>query len=465
MADEALAPLPRSWALAAVDSALPEPRAARPDFAATIAANKSYAIPAGEIVAFEFLLNQFDRRHFGCCDFDSNMATIRRNLRSSWVVDRDPFLVNQAGHPYQGATYQSIARSAGLDYWQSAAYTFAASALWEVAGEATPPSRNDQITTGIGGTFLGEALFRMANLALEHEGLSPTWREIAAAVISPPVGFNRLAFGERFRAIFPSRGPVYFARLQLGFSGSPRGEPGASTVKLSRNEALADFSLEYGLPGKDGYEYTRPFDYFVFQATVSSANGFENTMTRGLLVGRDLDPTPGSRALWGLFGTFDYIAPQTYRVSSTALALGGVAQWRVSDRVQVLGSLLGGAGYTAAGTIDSSAPNDYHYGLAPQALASLRLVFGSRAAIDVTAREWYVSRVAAAARGGQDNIARVDAAITWRVHGRHGISLKYLGNRRDARYPDAGTITQRRETIGLFYTLLGHDRFGAVDWR
>jgi hypothetical protein len=464
--DDAPAPLPHSWALAAIDGALPEPRQPRPDHSAFIEASKSYGIPAAEILGFQALLHLYDRHHYGCCDYETTMATVRRNLHSSWGVDRDPFSINQLGHPYAGGIYHGIARSAGLDYWESAAYTFAASAVWEIAGESTSPSRNDQIATGIGGTFLGEALFRMANLALEHEGLSPTWREIAATVISPPVGFNRLAFGDRFRAIYPSRGPVYFARLQVGFSGSERGELGGSTVELKRNEGLVDFNLEYGLPGKDGYEYTRPFDYFTFQATASSANGFENAMTRGLLAGRDLDPTPSSRAVWGLFGSYDYVAPQTYRVSSTGLSLGAVAQWRASEKVNVLGSLLLGAGYTAVGTIGGASQTDYHYGLAPQALAQLRVVYGSRLAFDITGREWYVSRVLAAQRGGHDNIARLDAALTWRVYGRHGISLKYLGNRRDANYPDlGGTITQKRETLGVFYTLLGHDRFGAVDWR
>ena len=55
-------------------------------------ASKSYVIPAVEIIAFDALLNQFDRHYFGCCDFDSNIHSIRRNLRTSWVVDRDPFL-------------------------------------------------------------------------------------------------------------------------------------------------------------------------------------------------------------------------------------------------------------------------------------------------------------------------------------------------------------------------------------
>ena len=37
-----------------------------------------------------------------------------------------------------------------------------------------------------------------------------------------------------------------------------------------RNEALVDFGFDYGLPGKSGYTYRRPFDYFAFQATAAS---------------------------------------------------------------------------------------------------------------------------------------------------------------------------------------------------
>jgi len=145
------------------------PRAPVPDYTQEIHDNRSYAIPAAEIVVFDTLLNLWDRHYFGCCDFDSNIHTVRRNLRSSWVVDRDPFLVNQLGHPYQGSMYHGFARASGLNYWEGLGYTFLGSAFWEIAGEATPPSRNDQINTGIGGSFLGEALFRMSNLILERE--------------------------------------------------------------------------------------------------------------------------------------------------------------------------------------------------------------------------------------------------------------------------------------------------------
>src|SRR5437867_3365769 len=73
--------------------------------------------------------------------------------------------------------------------------------------------------------------------------------------------------------------------------------------------------------------------------------------------------------------------------------------------------------------------------------------------------------MAASRRGGHDNIAGLDASLTVRVYRQHGISIKYLGNRREVLYGNTGDLSQSRGTIGLFYVLLGHDRFGAVEWR
>jgi Domain of unknown function (DUF3943) len=435
------------------------------DAATKIRENKSYAIPAAEVLGFNVLLNLTNRYTTGN-EYVTNFSTIRRNLNSSWVVDSDPFKTNQLAHPYQGSMYLGFARSAGLGYWESLAYTFAGSAMWEIAGESVPPSRNDLINTGLGGSFLGEALFRMANLVLENQDLPAFLREVGAAVVSPATGFNRLAFGNRFDTIFPSHDPVFYSRLQLGFSGTAQNESGTSTTKLQRSEALADFAIDYGLPGKPGYTYDRPFDYFTFQATASSANGFENLMTKGLLAGRDYEVGPDYRGIWGLYGIYDYIAPQTFRVSSTALALGTTGQWWLSKSIALQGTALLGAGYAAVGTTHSTQDSDYHYGVAPQALLSLRAIFGERASLDVTGREYFVSRVAAADRGGHDNIARIDASFTVRVYKQHAVSIKYLGNRRDAFYPDVNDrFSQTRGTIGLFYAYLGHDQFGAVEWR
>ena len=446
------------------NDSLVAPRKIEPDLSAQIEANKSYAIPALEIFGFDFLLNQYNR-NFISDEYKSDLSSIRHNLRSSWRVDNDPFLVNQLGHPYQGSIYHGLARSSGLNYWESLGYTFVGSAFWEVAGETVPPSRNDQITTGVGGSFLGEELYRMANLVLERDDIRPFWRELGAAVISPSTGFNRLAFGDRFDTIFASRNPAYYSRLQIGFSGTARNGSGFSTTRLKRNEGLIDFSMDYGLPGKPGYRYTRPFDYFNFQVTASSANGFENMMTRGLLIGKEYEAGENYRGVWGLYGSYDYIAPQIFRVSSTAVSLGTTGQWWLSKSVALQGTALLGAGYAAVGTTRSTSDTDYHYGVAPQALLAMRLIFGNKASFDLTAREYFVSGVGAADRDRHDNIARIDASITVPIHGRHAITLKYLGNRRDASYSDIGDSTQSRATVGLFYTLVGHDGFGAVDWR
>jgi hypothetical protein len=223
--------------------------------------------------------------------------------------------------------------------------------------------------------------------------------------------------------------------------------------------------MDYGLPGKPGYTYNRPFDYFAMQATASTANGFENILTRGLLYGKDYGLGPDYRGIWGVYGSYDYIAPQVFRVSSTALSLGTTGQWWATDTIALQGSGLLGFGYASVGTINGTEQTDYHYGVAPQALASLRFIFDGKASLDVVAREYFVSRVASANTGGHDNIARGEVALTIPIYRQHALAVRYLWSRRDAQYPDLGDRTQTRATIGLFYTYLGHDRFGAVEWR
>src|ERR1051325_5873064 len=191
----------------------PEAHKPKPDTSAIIEENKSYAIPAAEILLFQLGLNIADRAIYGE-PYYSSLSSIRRNLRSPWVTDNDPFKVNQFLHPYAGSMYHGFARSAGLNFWESLGYTFAGSWAWEIAGETTPPSKNDQIATGIGGAFLGESLFRMANLVLEQGEGRRFWREVSAAAISPPMALNRHLFSKRFGEILNSKNPVYYGRLQ-----------------------------------------------------------------------------------------------------------------------------------------------------------------------------------------------------------------------------------------------------------
>ncbi len=317
--------------------------------------------------------------------YETNLSTFWDHVvHGPWGIDTDAFAMNQFAHPYQGSMYHGFARSAGLNYWESLLYDNLGSFLWETGGETTHPSVNDQIASGIGGSFFGEALFRMASLLLEGEGEKPgLWREIGATVISPPTGINRLAFGERFRSVYPSRDPATFWRLRLGASLNQDTYDQSSASNIKQNEATLDFSMAYGLPGKPGYSYSRPFDYFHFEFTsVSNAdNPFDNIMIRGLLLGKKYEAGKDYRGIWGLYGGYDYISPHVFRVSSTSVSLGTTFQWWLSQAIALQGSVLGGVGYAAAGNVTQVGLRDYHYGVAPQGLLALRLIFGDRAMI------------------------------------------------------------------------------------
>ena len=427
---------------------------------------RSYLIPAAEILAYLLLLNQFDR-HFTepMSDYRTTGTTIRQHLTDSkWVLDNDQFSVNQFLHPYSGSIYYGLARSSGLNFWESSLYSVAGSFLWEIGGEKTNPSINDMIATPIGGTFLGEPLFRMANLLLESDDGRPGfWRELGAAIISPPTGFNRLVFGNRFDAVDPSNRPATFMRLAGGGTLTSSSHNVASNV--NEHGAVGEFTLTYGLPGKPGYSYARPFDYFDFHVSAATANTLETITTRGLLAGKTYASGDQTRGIWGLFGSYDYISPQVFRVSSTALSLGTVWQSWLADELALQGTFLGGVGYGAAGSIQRTEERDYHYGTTPQALLALRLIYANRAMWDITGREYYVSDFLSPERHEQENIVRAESSLTLRLFDRHGVALRYSLSHRDAHYPSVEFRNQTITAVSLMYVILGDSGFGAVEWR
>lgn len=437
---------------------------------------KSYLIPAIEVPSFLLLLNGFDRlayshdRQDGKKVYSSNLSTTWEHLRrQNWSYDEDPFNVNQFEHPYQGATMYGLARSTGLSFWESWAYSNAGSFLWKMAGETDPPSINDMITTGNAGSLLGEALFRMAGLVLEHGGGTPdTAHEVGAALLLPPLGLNRYLYGERFRNVFPSHHPATFWQIRLGESLDARINGFGSTFSSLRQSGAVDFLMSYGLPGEPGYTYRRPLDYFDFRITglAELNNPVENVMLRGLLIGKDYQKGEDYRGIWGLYGSYDYFSPFAFRVSTTALSLGTTGQLWLVEGVALQGSVLGGVGFGAAGkTPAASGERDYHYGVAPQGILDLRLILYDRAMIDLGAREYYVSGTGSDDSKGSENIFRGNLGATLRVYRRHGIGVQYAASLRDAHYGTSPGRDQSESTVSIFYTYLSEQRLGAVRWR
>src|SRR5262249_22093079 len=95
---------------------------------------------------------------------------------------------------------------------------------------------------------------------------------------------------------------------------------------------------------------------------------------------------------------------------------------------------------------------------------NIRFVVGRSAALDLTFRDYYVSRYLSTRPGESENIARADALFSVRLAGHHAASVRYIWTER-ATYgtaPPVGNVTLSRGSVGLFYTYCGDRTSGMV---
>ena len=123
---------------------------------------------------------------------------------------------------------------------------------------------------------------------------------------------------------------------------------------------------------------------------------------------------------------------------------------------------LVGVGYAAAHALDQTDWNNYHYGVAPQALANLRVIAGRRAALEVTAREYFVGTLGGFSTGQRDLVFVGDASLAIRVYRRHALAFTYQLARRSSVPLGLPDPTARRSRVGVTYTFLGSGGFGGV---
>lgn len=456
-------------------------QAPRPAAERDTAGGRNKLLAAGELAGFLVALNAYDRYAYAnqyqdgkkvyAVTFESAWDHLREER---WVHDQDPFNVNQFGHPYQGATMYAFARSSGQGFWTSLVYSNVGSFAWEIAGETDPPSINDIITTGQAGSLLGEALYRLSDLVTkDNPGRHHFWHDVLADALSPPRALNRRAFGEHFRNALADSAPATSWQLRLGGNVDALAHNHSQPSATLNRHVAGEYWMSYGLPGRPGYDYDRPLDYFDFQASLlaSTSNPIESVMLRGLLLGRKTAAGARARGIWGLYGSYDYISPFLFRVSSTALSLGTTQQLWLAPGLALQGSTLAGAGYGAAGTttVVPSTPTseeirDYHFGVTPQALLALRLIAGSRLSIDADGREYYVSGLGSDDVHGSELIFRGDFGASVRIIGGHTLGVRYTASTRDAKYGKFPDRHFTEGTVTVAYSFLGANQFGAVKW-
>jgi hypothetical protein len=477
-----LAPAPTLLRFAPVPAPPAMPRRDSIPDATVQSGEPHWALPGLEILGF-LAINNIGARIMFPNEVEDGVKVYSSTFKSTWnhitvqrwVYDIDPFNTNQFQHPYQGASMFGFARSTGHSFWTSQIYANVGEFVWKMAGETDPPSINDMVTTAQAGSLLGEALYRMADLIIRDSGSTgPNFLHQAGALLISS-GINRRILGNRFRAHLPDSLPAMLWQLRFGATMDALAKDVSTPTSLFLHRDMeVDFHMAYGLPGRPGYRYTRPFDYFDFQASVlpsTFSNFIENIMVRGLLAGQKTADRPNEHGVWGMYGSFDYISPYLFRVSSTALSLGTTREYKLGDEIALQGSLLGGIGWGAAGTttiIPSTPTNaairDYHFGVTPQALLSTRLILGERAMFDLTSRYYYVSGVGSDDSRGIERIFRANFGATFRVKGGNALGITYVLSLRNATYGTMAPKDMREATINLTYTILGNRHFGSTSF-
>jgi hypothetical protein len=284
---------------------------------------KSYVYPALEILTMNLSAGLISRAlgfEWAKTDFD----TMKHNLTSSWKFDNDPYTINNAGHPYGGALVFSAARSTGHNWWVSGLYGFAGSAFWETFMENETPSLNDQITTPIGGMFVGEVMHR-ASRALLYPGYGKPGliRRIGAGLIDPIGEVNRNTFGDPWAKTAP---PNMYAHFGMGVVSPTMLVPEHGGSAMFHTEVF----LEHGLTGDRAFQPRRPLDHFELRGALDAgADDIDGSFNvRGMLVGKG-GWSPRIRGMGGLFGAYDFDNTEHVRASMLGVGPGGTAEVQI----------------------------------------------------------------------------------------------------------------------------------------
>ena len=217
--------------------------------------------PAIEVVGANAFIFAIDRYLFKY-DFSTTVSieSWKRNHREGWEWDTDRFGINFIGHPYSGTLYYNAARSNGYSYFESIPFAIAGSLMWEYYGENTRPSYNDIINTPVNGSFLGEIQYRISsNILDDHKrGSERVFREIAAGIIDPMRGINRLLQGKSRRI---TRDTIYQKDLlNVTIFGGTRKVNEDKKFWSGTSNPIFNIHVDYGNPFEA--RVRKPFDYF-----------------------------------------------------------------------------------------------------------------------------------------------------------------------------------------------------------
>lgn len=306
-----LLPLP-AWA-----AATQEPNAAAAGELRTpesFGQNWRFLRTSAEIIATNAIMTTFGRLFMESSEgFVVSIESIHENLKAGFEWDDNSFSANNFRHPYQGGLYFNQARDNHYDFYQSSAFAFAGSWLFEYAGENHHPSVNDWINTAVGGIAFGEALYRLSSMVLDNTATRyRAWRETAGFIVSPGRGVNRLLTGAAFavHANPPDRTPEH---LGGSFRFGSRTIGDERLWNRSTSKLFVSFDAEYGSAFDP--KNSKPYDHFDFGVQLNFANkphGIGRIEIDGMLGAVPLSQGAKAQHVLSAYQHFDYIDNEAY---------------------------------------------------------------------------------------------------------------------------------------------------------
>lgn len=243
-----------------------------------------------------------------------NIHTIRDNLKSGFVWDNDQMGTNMFLHPYHGNLYFNAARSNGYNYWESGAFAFGGSLMWELLLENEYPSANDIIATPIGGLAIGEVFYRTSDLILDDRkrGTNRFGRELASLIIAPTKGLSRIISGDAWKKRSTSGKQFGVPNVSIDISSGIRALELRDDIFDKGMGFTTEISVEYG----DRYDSNEhnPYDYFSFRTSLNVHSG-QPVLGQLNIIGRlwSTDVIDSKKDYWsfGVYQHFDYYDSDT----------------------------------------------------------------------------------------------------------------------------------------------------------
>jgi len=407
---------------------------------------KNYTIPAIENVIFIGGLWSYDRYFANEKWAVIGINSVTANFKNGPEWDHSGFAMNQIAHPYAGSIYFTSARSNNLSFFESTAYTFGGSLIWEFFMENYSPSINDMITTTFGGIALGEVLYRLSNLMLTNNstGTEKFFEETISTLLCPMNSINRYMGNSVSR--------LDNSKIQYTFSFGGNNNFMSDQIEKMDANIFAGFQLEYNKMFQDK-KIRKPFDYFKAAIDISLYKGetVSSIILLGHLIGREINQESYS-ILAGAFQNFYYTNNDIIRLSSSSIGPGIEIKSELTEKIhfnagfQVHGILLG--------AMDSRYnEEDRDYNLGPGYLILSYLKFGRKDLIvmSISSRFFSLSNVAGLA--ASERIWIIESGVDFPVYRTLRFGLKYNYFDRYENYDEHADVSGYGDLLRSYLTI------------